>query len=125
MKLTPAIIASQAAGVDLQQLKDLNMSKKDINHIEDISTCGNLHKLILSHNKLSSTDSIAGLQYLPSLTLLNLSGNQLESFEGVQRLKTLFGNKLNKTTQAQYIFFTRINCSRIIELTRTIFLTTV
>ncbi|KAG0289163.1 hypothetical protein BGZ96_007202 [Linnemannia gamsii] len=101
MKLTPAIIASQAAGVDLQQLKDLNMSKKDINHIEDISTCVNLHKLILSHNKLTSTDSIAGLQYLPSLTLLNLSGNQLDSFEGVQRLKTLFvlnmsHNELNR-----------------------------
>jgi len=91
MKLTPAIIASTAAGVDLQQLKELNMSKKDINHIEDISTCVNLHKLILSHNSLASTDSIAGLQYLQSLTLLNLSGNQLDSFEGVQRLKTLFG----------------------------------
>ncbi|KAF9155747.1 hypothetical protein BG015_008782 [Linnemannia schmuckeri] len=101
MKLTPAIIASQAAGVDLQQLKDLNMSKKEINHIEDISTCVNLHKLILSHNKLASTDSIAGLQYLPSLTLLNLSGNQLDSFEGIQRLKTLFvlnmsHNELNR-----------------------------
>ncbi|KAG9070196.1 hypothetical protein KI688_009528 [Linnemannia hyalina] len=101
MKLTPAIIASQAAGVDLQQLKDLTMSKKDINHIEDISTCVNLHKLVLTNNKLSSTDSIAGLQYLPSLTLLNLSGNQLDSFEGVQRLKTLFvlnmsHNELNR-----------------------------
>ncbi|KAF9947410.1 hypothetical protein BGZ72_010575 [Mortierella alpina] len=90
MKLTPAFIASQAAGADLQQLKDLNLSKKDINHIEDISTCVNLHKLILSHNSLSSADALAGIQYLPSLTLLNLSGNQLDSFEGVQRLKTLF-----------------------------------
>ncbi|KAG0281353.1 hypothetical protein BGZ95_004692 [Linnemannia exigua] len=92
MKLTPAIIASQAAGVDLQQLKDLNMSKKEINHIEDISNCVNLHKLILSHNKLSSTDSIAGLQYLPSLTLLNLSGNQLESFE----VLNMSHNELNR-----------------------------
>ena len=91
MKLTPAIISSQAAGIDLQQLKDLNLSKKEINHIEDISICVNLHKLILSHNNLASTDSIAGLQHLQSLTLLNLSGNQLDSFEGVQRLKTLFG----------------------------------
>lgn len=92
MKLTPAIIASQATGVvDLQNLKDLNMSKKEINHVEDISICVNLHKLILSHNSLNSTDSIAGLQYLPALTLLNLSGNQLDSFEGIQRLKTLFG----------------------------------
>ncbi|KAF9967190.1 hypothetical protein BGZ70_010469 [Mortierella alpina] len=90
MKLTPAVIASQAAGADLQQLKDLNLSKKDINHIEDISTCVNLHKLILSHNSLASADALAGIQYLPSLTLLNLSGNQLDSFEGVQRLKTLF-----------------------------------
>ncbi|KAF9923533.1 hypothetical protein FBU30_006433 [Linnemannia zychae] len=101
MKLTPAIIASQAAGADLQQLKDLNMSNKEINHIEDISVCVNLHKLILSNNKLSSTDSIAGLQYLPSLTLLNLSGNQLESFDGLQRLQTLFvlnmsHNELNR-----------------------------
>lgn len=91
MKLTPAIIASQGANVDLQNLKDLNMSKKEINHVEDISICVNLHKLILSHNSLNSTDSIAGLQYLPALTLLNLSGNQLDSFEGIQRLKTLFG----------------------------------
>ncbi|GJJ73444.1 hypothetical protein EMPS_05802 [Entomortierella parvispora] len=90
MKLTPAIISSQAAGVDLQQLKDLNLSKKEINHIEDISICVNLHKLILSHNNLASTDSIAGLQHLQSLTLLNLSGNQLDSFEGVQKLTTLF-----------------------------------
>ncbi|KAF9179200.1 hypothetical protein BGZ50_007184 [Haplosporangium sp. Z 11] len=101
MKLTPAIVASQTAGADLQQLKELNMSKKEINHIEDISICVNLHKLILSHNNLSSTDSIAGIQHLQSLTLLNLSGNQLDSFEGVQRLKTLFvlnmsHNELNR-----------------------------
>ncbi|KAG9324373.1 hypothetical protein KVV02_004968 [Mortierella alpina] len=101
MKLTPAVIASQAAGADLQQLKDLNLSKKEINHIEDISTCVNLHKLILSHNSLASADALAGIQYLPSLTLLNLSGNQLDSFEGVQRLKTLFvlnmsHNELNR-----------------------------
>ncbi|KAG0053331.1 hypothetical protein BGZ83_001296 [Gryganskiella cystojenkinii] len=101
MKLTPAIIASQAANVDIQQLKELNMSKKEINHIEDISICINLHKLILSHNSLASTDSVAGLQHLQSLTLLNLSGNQLDSFEGIQRLKTLFvlnmsHNELNR-----------------------------
>ncbi|KAF9110901.1 hypothetical protein BGX27_005740 [Mortierella sp. AM989] len=90
MKLTPAIISSQTAGADIQQIKELNMSKKDINHIEDISICVNLHKLNLANNSLNSVDSIAGLQYLQSITLLNLSGNQLDSFEGVQKLKSLF-----------------------------------
>ncbi|RUS14510.1 hypothetical protein BC937DRAFT_93703 [Endogone sp. FLAS-F59071] len=92
MKLTPALI-SNLVKTQIPDIKDLDVSNKQISHIEDISACVSLRKLNLSNNDIKSPDALSGIQYLDELTLLNLSGNRLESCEGVQKLSGLFGRQ--------------------------------
>lgn len=65
------------------------VSGKDINMIEDISCLINLKKLDLSSNSLKHPDSLNGLSYLPSLTVLNLGKNQLLDIDHIFYLKHL------------------------------------
>jgi Leucine-rich repeat (LRR) protein len=90
MKLTPALI-STLFETPMADLTSLDMSNKEVSHIDDISGCISLRKLNLAKNAIRSSDALSGLQYLPDLTWLNLSNNSLENFEGLQKLKSLFG----------------------------------
>jgi Leucine-rich repeat (LRR) protein len=90
MKLTPALI-SNLFETPMADLTSLDMSNKEVSHIDDISACICLRKLNLAKNVIKSSDALSGLQYLPELTWLNLSNNSLENFEGLQKLKSLFG----------------------------------
>ncbi|KAK9700730.1 hypothetical protein K7432_012051 [Basidiobolus ranarum] len=103
MKLTPLAI-SDIVNTPLSEVQSLDFSKKEINHIEDISCCVSLRKLNLSQNAIKAADALSGIQYNSELTWLNLSGNQLESLEGIQRLKklsvlNLSHNKVNRISQ--------------------------
>jgi len=100
MKLTPALV-SKLFETPMADLTSLDMSNKEISHIDDISACISLRKLNLAKNAIKSSDALSGLQYLPDLTWLNLSNNSLENFDGLQKLKSLFvlnmsHNQLNR-----------------------------
>jgi Leucine-rich repeat (LRR) protein len=90
MKLTPALI-SNLFETPMADLTNLDMSNKEVSHIDDISGCVSLRKLNLAKNTIKNSDALSGLQYLPDLTWLNLSNNSLENFEGLQKLKSLHG----------------------------------
>ncbi|ORX89270.1 L domain-like protein [Basidiobolus meristosporus CBS 931.73] len=103
MKLTPLVI-SDVVNTPLPEVQVLDFSKKEVNHIEDISCCVGLRKLNLSQNTIKAANALSGIQYNSELTWLNLSGNQLESFEGLERLKklsvlNLSHNKINRISQ--------------------------
>ncbi|KND00692.1 uncharacterized protein SPPG_03813 [Spizellomyces punctatus DAOM BR117] len=89
MKLTPAILASRHPGSALSDLVNANCSDLGISHIEDISAAVNLHKLDLSKNAIKKADALSGIKYNKEITWLNLSGNSLESMEGVEHLQRL------------------------------------
>lgn len=96
MRLTPAILSNLTNGVSLPEINNIDVSAKEVSHIDDISICVNLHKLNLSNNSLSNADNLSGLQYLPSLTWLNLQNNQLdsESFGMLKKLNKLLGSSV-------------------------------
>lgn len=91
MKLTPLYLSSQTNNQPLPEVISLDLVDRDISHIEDISICINLHKLNLSKNRLKHPDSLSGLAYCKELTLLNVSENALESFEGLDKFEKLLG----------------------------------
>jgi hypothetical protein len=90
MKLTPTII-SQWYSDPLPELDEIKASGKGIAHIEDISVCVNLHKLILSKNDIKSPGALSGIHHNTSLTLLNLSENHLDQLDDLDKLKNLKG----------------------------------
>lgn len=97
MKLTTQVIAEIYKDKPIESLKDINVSKKEIDLVADISACKELRKLNLANNELVDEKSIAGLKDLEQITLLNLSGNKFKDFTGFQHLQTLCGKI--------YIFF--------------------
>ncbi len=58
MKITAALVA-QLVGDDITALRTLNLSKKGIDSIDDLSSCVELRKLDLSHNELEEVDGLA------------------------------------------------------------------
>lgn len=91
MKLTTAIIAEIYGSKPIDSLKDINVSKREIDSIDDLSACKELRKLNLANNMLADDKSILGLKDLEQITLLNLSGNKFKDFTGFQHLQTLSG----------------------------------
>ena len=91
MKLTTAVIAELYKGKSIDSLKDINVSKKEIDIVDDISACKEVRKLNLANNELSDETSIAGLKDLDQLVLLNVSGNSFKDFTGFQHFQTLNG----------------------------------
>lgn len=93
MKLTTEVISEIYQNKPLESLKDVNVSKKGIDQVEDISACKQLRKLHLAHNELVDENSIAGLKNLDEMILLNLSNNKFKDFTGFQHFQKLNGKK--------------------------------
>ena len=91
MKLTTEIISEIYQNKPLESLKEINVSKKEIDQVEDISACKQLRKLQLAHNELVDEKSIAGLKNLDEMILLNLSNNKFKDFTGFQHFQKLNG----------------------------------
>ncbi|KAI8818730.1 uncharacterized protein EV422DRAFT_536641 [Fimicolochytrium jonesii] len=89
MKLTPKVLAAQHPSTPLSELVSTKCSGMEISHIEDLSVAVNLHKLDLSKNSIKKADALSGIKHNKELTLLNLSGNELESCQGVETLEKL------------------------------------
>ncbi|KAJ1968915.1 hypothetical protein IWQ62_000951 [Dispira parvispora] len=77
MKLTPAIL-SEWSSAPISEVKTLELARRDISCVDDLSFCIELRKLDLSHNALSEKSTTAGLVELKSLTWLNISNNHLD-----------------------------------------------
>lgn len=91
MKLTPGVLSSRYPDTALSELVSADCSNMDITHIEDLSVAVNLHKLNLSKNGIKKADALSGIRHNKELTLLNLSGNALDSLQGVETLHKLLG----------------------------------
>jgi Leucine-rich repeat (LRR) protein len=91
MKLTTQVVSEIYQDKPIESLKDINVSKKEIDSVEDISACKQLRKLNLANNQLVNEKSIAGLKDLSELILLNVSGNKFKDFTGFQHFQTLNG----------------------------------
>jgi Leucine-rich repeat (LRR) protein len=87
MKLTPAYIGG-IAGQDVRTVEKLDLSKKEIKEMDDISCCVELKRLDLSQNQLSK---VYGINFLKEITWLNLSSNKLTSIVGLQMMTKLNG----------------------------------
>jgi Leucine-rich repeat (LRR) protein len=98
MKLTTKVLSEIYQDKPLESLKDINVSKKEIDSVEDISACKELRKLNLANNELIDDKSIAGLKDLSQMILLNVSGNKFKDFTGFQHFQTLNGKKKNFST---------------------------
>ncbi|PVV01662.1 hypothetical protein BB560_003910 [Smittium megazygosporum] len=88
MKLTPLYL-SQIIQQPLGEVKALDLHKKEITHVEDISCCTDLRKLDLSDNQIKSNEVFNGIKYNKDLTWLNLSKNSLSSIVGIENLQNL------------------------------------
>lgn len=89
MKLTPALLSTTIPkGFTITTVKDLNLSSKEIDEIEDLSICLELRKLNLAKNNLTSLDSLA---FNYELTWLDVSNNNITTLEKVKKLKKLNG----------------------------------
>ena len=64
-----------------------NARAKNIDEMEDLSSCIELKKFLLSGNKLKQLDE--GIGFMNSLTYLDVSHNHLDSLNGIQRLTRL------------------------------------
>lgn len=91
MKLTTKVIEEIYKDQAIENLKDINVSKKEIDSIDDISACKEVRKLNLSNNELVDEKSIQGLKDLDKLTLVNFSNNKFKDFTGFQHFKTING----------------------------------
>ena len=90
MHLTTKII-EELCDQPLAEITKIEATDKEITTIDDdISTCKQLHKLILADNALSG-DVLSPLNALKSLTFLNLSNNQLTSLKSLKYLSELNG----------------------------------
>jgi Leucine-rich repeat (LRR) protein len=87
MRLTLAKISEWNAGKDLRLLEVLDARNKELEELDDISSCIELRKLLLSENRL--TQIVEGIGFAISLTYLDVSYNQLTSLIFVQRLVRL------------------------------------
>jgi Leucine-rich repeat (LRR) protein len=104
MKLTVQVISEIYPDHSLEDLKDLNASKKDIAIVEDLSKCKQLRKVNLSNNRLVDEKSINGLNDLKQMTLLNLSHNQFKDFTGFQHFTSLNGTKKKKKVMSYRLY---------------------
>jgi Leucine-rich repeat (LRR) protein len=93
MKLTKHAL-SEIVAQNPPAVEELNLSGREITHVDDISHYVNLHKLNLSNNKLSSSDSLSGIARNKGLTLLNLSKNSLDAVDFLKKLHSLSGNSI-------------------------------
>lgn len=91
MKLTPAYLSSNFQNVI--DMESIDLSGKNITHIDDISFLVNLKRLNLSGNSLKSGESLSGLQYCKSLVWLDLGGNQLSDVHHLLGLRNLNGRE--------------------------------
>ncbi|KAH0793279.1 Leucine Rich Repeat family protein [Histomonas meleagridis] len=64
---------------ELTNLSTLCLSYNFISKIENLSNLINLHTLELDHNRISDPSSLAGIHDVPSLGVLNISCNKIES----------------------------------------------
>jgi Leucine-rich repeat (LRR) protein len=91
MKLTPALLSTTIPkGFTIATVKELNLSNKEIDEIEDLSVCLELKKLNISKNRLSTLDSVS---FNMELTWLDVSNNNIGSLEKVKKLKKLNGTR--------------------------------
>ncbi|KAJ1652428.1 hypothetical protein IWQ61_007234 [Dispira simplex] len=77
MKLTPAIL-SEWSSAPISEVKALQLARRNISSVDDLSFCIELRKLDISHNALSHEQATAGLAELKTLTWLNISNNHLD-----------------------------------------------
>lgn len=89
MKITPAIIANIHKGKAFSSITDLNLSGKNIEEIDDISSLIDLKKLNLSKNEISNLD---GISFNRDITWLDVSNNKLETTIHIKKLIKLTGN---------------------------------
>lgn len=82
-------LSNELGNEDLRSLKSLDLSKKQVSCVQDISQCVHLRKLNLSHNEILSSDSLLGIVNNVNLTWLNLSNNKLDSADFVRKLTML------------------------------------
>lgn len=78
-RLTNEILEQRLGGYSLKQIKDLDLSGcklRDFDNMFDRESCPNLRELNLSHNFFAS---LKGFGYLPSLRILKIKQNRLES----------------------------------------------
>ncbi|KAG2231248.1 hypothetical protein INT48_006823 [Thamnidium elegans] len=111
MKLTTQVIAEIYKDKPIESLKDINVSKREIDSVDDISACKELRKLNLANNELVDEKSITGLKDLEQITLLNLSGNKFKDFTGFQHFQTLCVISHNKVDRVPRL-------SSILQLTK-------
>ena len=87
MKLTPAFISGIASG-DIREVKQLDLSGKEIKEMDDISCCVELKKLNLSKNQLTK---LYGIGFNKEITWLNVASNRLSSLLGLQMMTKVCG----------------------------------
>jgi len=77
---------SSIAGSDVTSIESLDLSKREIDELDDLSPCVELKRLDLSNNILSDLE---GISSNVGLALLNLSHNSLESLLQLSALQNL------------------------------------
>ncbi|KAI9217143.1 hypothetical protein BC828DRAFT_270722 [Blastocladiella britannica] len=85
--LTP-LLASTHAATHPQNITELALAELGFDALADLSPLVNLRKLSLKANALDN-DALTGLSHNAAITTLDLQGNKLESFEGLDKLHKL------------------------------------
>ncbi|RNA13689.1 Leucine-rich repeat-containing 61 [Brachionus plicatilis] len=86
MKLTVDYLKRETRNFDLECVFVLDLSNKDIDELDQISSCTNVEIINLSKNNLSD---LAGLKNLANLQYANLSNNKITSLVGLENLESL------------------------------------
>ncbi|KAJ1560206.1 hypothetical protein HK405_007886 [Cladochytrium tenue] len=81
--------ASGSGSIPLMDAVAADCSRMRIATIHDISPAISLRKLVLARNRLARPESLVGLAHCKHITYLDLSGNKLESFQGLEPLVAL------------------------------------
>ncbi|KAJ1501667.1 hypothetical protein HMI54_007894 [Coelomomyces lativittatus] len=84
--LTPAYV-SELTQLSLQEIRQLNVSNTHLTCVDDLSMCLQLSKLDLSQNQLTNS-GLEGLIHCPSISVLNLSHNQLHTLAPLDQFKS-------------------------------------
>lgn len=100
--LTLISIVNSATNGDLNNIKDLQLSKKNFDKIEDLGACKELRKVDLSENSLRNFEVFhyilsfltishkkQGISHNYSLVMINLSHNLIETMPDLQELANL------------------------------------